>query len=149
MPDRIQLSRRKGWRMPENTVKVDRSTKWGNPFVIGKPGGAFTALVKDRRHAWQLYASFAPDHPKLAPAARAELRGKNLACWCPLPSEPYAKDECHAAVLLEIANADEAACLSSAAASDPRQMRDEEVRRVSPADATPEAGEQPAQNERD
>lgn len=31
-------------------------------------------------------------------AARQELRGKNLACWCPLGSP------CHADVLLEIAN---------------------------------------------
>ncbi len=31
------------------------------------------------------------------------LRGKNLACWCPLPGhgEP---DICHAALLLELAN---------------------------------------------
>lgn len=32
MPERIQLRRTKGWRMPPNTVKVDRSTRWGNPF---------------------------------------------------------------------------------------------------------------------
>lgn len=32
-PVRVQLRRIKGWRMPPNTVKVDRSTKWGNPFV--------------------------------------------------------------------------------------------------------------------
>ena len=37
-PKRIQLSRAKGWRMPANTVKVDRSTKWGNPFVVGLKG---------------------------------------------------------------------------------------------------------------
>ena len=33
-----------------------------------------------------------------------ELRGFNLACWCPLP-EPGQPDHCHAAVLLEVANA--------------------------------------------
>ena len=50
MPKRIQLSRKKGWRMPPNTVKVDRSTKWGNPFIIVKdqiqnqPTGAKTDL---------------------------------------------------------------------------------------------------------
>jgi len=33
-PCRIQLSRRKGWRMPPNTVKVDRTTRWGNPWTI-------------------------------------------------------------------------------------------------------------------
>ena len=103
-PRRIQLSRAKGWRMPENTVKVDRTTKWGNPFVVGKPGGAYTAKVMDRRHAWQLYRSIAGDNAQLVTAARQELRGKNLACWCALPGL-YEDDECHAAVLLELANA--------------------------------------------
>jgi hypothetical protein len=69
--------------------------------------GAYTACVKDRRHAWQLYKSIASDNEKLVVAARVELRGKNLACWCPLPASPYEPDECHAAVLLEIANSEE------------------------------------------
>lgn len=106
-PVRIQRKRTKGWKMPENTVYVGRGTKWGNPFAVGKPGGAFTAMVKDRRHAWQLYNSIAREKPALVAAAREELKGKNLACWCPLPSEPYEPDCCHAAVLLEIANAAE------------------------------------------
>ena len=29
-PVRVQLRRTKGWRMPENTVKVDRTTRYGN-----------------------------------------------------------------------------------------------------------------------
>lgn len=33
-PQRITLSRAKGWKMPPNTVKVDRSTVWGNPYQI-------------------------------------------------------------------------------------------------------------------
>lgn len=37
-PQRVQLSRKAGWKMPPNTMKVDRSTKWGNPFPIGKEG---------------------------------------------------------------------------------------------------------------
>jgi len=101
-PERIQLRRTKGWRMPPNTVKVDRTTPWGNPFVVGKPGGAYTAKVMDRRHAWQLYRSVALTNEKLIAAAREHLRGKNLACWCP-KDDPY-EDCCHAAVLLEIAN---------------------------------------------
>jgi hypothetical protein len=36
-------------------------------------------------------------------SALASLRGKNLACWCPLP-EPGKCDICHAALLLELAN---------------------------------------------
>lgn len=102
MPERIQLKRTKGWRMPPNTVKVDRTTAWGNPFVVGKPGGAYTAKVMDRRHAYLLYKSIASDNELLVAAAQEQLRGKNLACWCP-KDDPY-EDCCHAAVLLEIAN---------------------------------------------
>ena len=90
--------------MPPNTVKVDRSTEWGNPFVVGKPGGVYTAKVMNRRHAMQLYRSVASDNEKLVAAAREHLRGKNLACWCLPPVNPYEADECHVAVLLEIAN---------------------------------------------
>jgi hypothetical protein len=31
-PKRIQFRRSKGWRMRANTVKVDRTTIFGNPF---------------------------------------------------------------------------------------------------------------------
>ena len=91
--------------MPPNTVKVDRTTTWGNPFVPGKqiPFGPLKGrVVADKRHAFVLYRSFAPLNEKLIAAARAELRGKNLACWCP-QDNPY-EDACHAAVLLNIAN---------------------------------------------
>lgn len=120
VPRRVQLRRTAGWRMPENTVKVDRTTKWGNPFVPGKPGGVYTAMVMNRRHAWQLFRSVALTTPAMREAAQ-ELRGKNLACWCPLPG-PGFDDECHAAVWLELANStlrcDAAIAPSSLPASD-------------------------------
>jgi hypothetical protein len=106
MPERIQRKRVKGWKMPPNTVYVGRPTKWGNPFIVGRAGGAYTAKVRDQRHAWQLFRSVAIDNEKLIAAAQAELRGKNLACFCPLPTQPYEPDCCHAAVLLELANAE-------------------------------------------
>jgi hypothetical protein len=34
VPERIQLRRTKGWRMPEGAIKVDRSTSFGNPFPL-------------------------------------------------------------------------------------------------------------------
>ncbi len=37
-PQRIQLKRTKGWKMPPNTVKVDRTTRYGNPWRPGDPG---------------------------------------------------------------------------------------------------------------
>ena len=106
MAERVQLKRSKGWSMPENTVKVDRTTKWGNPFVPGKPapfGPTKGQVVADKRHAFVLYRSLAPLNEKLIAEARAELAGKNLACWCSR-DDPY-EDACHAAVLLELANA--------------------------------------------
>ena len=33
-PVRVQLSRKKGWRMPENTVSVARPGRWGNPWPL-------------------------------------------------------------------------------------------------------------------
>ena len=101
-PRRIQRKRTKGWRMPANTVYVGRPTIWGNPFTVGKdipflPG----RKVQDKRHAVSLYAGHAPQNERLIAAARDELRGQHLACWCPL-DQP-----CHADVLLEIANAGE------------------------------------------
>ena len=103
MPERIQLSRQKGWRMPPNTVKVTRPGKWGNPFVPGKENPLIPGrLVEDKRHAYVLYRAHAPHNEQLVAAARSELRGKNLACWCSRP-DPY-EDACHAAVLIEIAN---------------------------------------------
>ena len=104
-PVRVQLKRTKGWRMPPNTVKVDRSTKWGNPFVPGKPapiGPTKGRIVTDRRQAFLLYKELAPLNACLVERARKELGGKNLACWC--PHDDGSDDLCHAAVLLEIAN---------------------------------------------
>jgi hypothetical protein len=113
-PKRLVLSRRKGFSLKGlsrdlnglEVVKVDRSTKWGNPFVHGQPapfGPNKGELVVDRRHAFVLFRSLAPLNVPLMTAAQSELRGKNLACWCD-QNDPY-EDTCHAAVLLQIANA--------------------------------------------
>ena len=53
--------------------------------------------------AVSLFGGFALRNEKLIAEARAELRGKNLACWCPLPGL-YEEDCCHASVLLMLAN---------------------------------------------
>lgn len=92
-PQRIQLRRTKGWRMPPNTVKVARPTKWGNPFTVEQHG---------RDNAVRMFRDYIghPNSPLVfSPEDIGQLRGKNLACFCPL-DQP-----CHADVLLEIANA--------------------------------------------
>jgi hypothetical protein len=109
MPERIRLSRAKGWRMPANTVKVDRSTRWGNPFnetqsyVCFAHRGLPAPLVPllsppslDR--CIDLYVAHLGALLGLQPDFLEPLRGKNIACWCPL-DEP-----CHGDVLLRLAN---------------------------------------------
>lgn len=79
--------------MPPNTVKVDRTTMWGNRVAAG---------TKDRRIAVERFKEWLTEDASWAWKGRAkiELRGKNLACWCP-PGEP-----CHADVLLQFVNND-------------------------------------------
>jgi Domain of unknown function (DUF4326) len=91
VPQRFQRSRRKGARLPEGSVVVTRPTKWGNPHPLEL--GREEAV---RRYRDDLFA----DRLSVTEAdARRELRGRDLACYCPL-DEP-----CHADVLLEVANA--------------------------------------------
>jgi hypothetical protein len=75
--------------VPAGAVRVTRPTRWGNPYPIQAYG---------RRNAIRLYRTRLELDTELVEAARRELAGKDLACWCPL-DQP-----CHADVLLEIAN---------------------------------------------
>jgi hypothetical protein len=134
MPARIQRKRTPGWRKPEGAVYVGRGSRWGNPCTqvrmpaldgseweregrLGKtsgqrhgfrhPDGTTTShLVQDatREQATVMYRQLLDQMPSLAAAARAELKGRSLMCWCPLP-KPGEPDHCHATVLLELANA--------------------------------------------
>ena len=99
MPQRIQLSRKKGWRKPDGAITVARPSRWGNPFKVGAPAPTTGELVRDRAHAVELYRAWLPGQPTLIEEARRELAGHDLACWCPRPGP------CHADVLIEVANA--------------------------------------------
>lgn len=128
-PTRIQRQRSKGWRMPENTVYVGRGSKWGNPYAVGKaaPEQVVAVVRKGRLHllpgeptrvrdradavgrfSWLVFEPMLnrPDHPAYPTRAeiKAELAGKNLACWCPLTDAQGNHVPCHADVLLELAN---------------------------------------------
>src|SRR4051812_2488629 len=45
MPIRVRLSRARGWRLPPNTKKVDRTTRYGNPARVFPPDGRSPWLV--------------------------------------------------------------------------------------------------------
>lgn len=91
-PQRVRLSRAKGWRKPDGAVVVSRPSRWGNPFPVDG------AAVPDRETSVRLYREWAAtDPPELADVVAA-LGGHDLACWCPLDGP------CHADVLLARAN---------------------------------------------
>ena len=66
-------------------TRIDRLTKWGNPFVVGQDGDRATVVDAYRRYF---------DRHRALHADRAELDGKVLACWC------YPQ-LCHGSVLIE------------------------------------------------
>ncbi len=103
MPKRIQRSRAKGWRMPADAIYVGRPTEWGNPFKVGDRANDADGVAHvcfTQAEAVMAYRSLLEYFPSLTERAQAELRGKDLACWCALDVP------CHADVLLEIANRD-------------------------------------------
>jgi hypothetical protein len=93
MPQRIQLSRRRGWRKPPGAVVVARPSRWGNPH---RPAAA---TVEAHRAAVAAYRADLLAGRLLVSVedVRRALAGRDLACWC-RPELP-----CHADVLLEVA----------------------------------------------
>jgi hypothetical protein len=102
-PQRIQLSRKKGFNLQAVSlalnglpaVNVARPSKWGNPFKIGVRhifGGVHDRESVNRAH--KVFCS----NKDVQESARRDLRGNNVACWCPVGAE------CHADNLLRIAN---------------------------------------------
>ena len=74
-----------------NTVLIDRRTKWGNRFRIGRDGTRREVIARYRADLWGRIRSGA-----VALEDLAELDGMRLACWCdPQP--------CHGHVLARAA----------------------------------------------
>lgn len=88
------MTRNKPWRCDHpDAVIVARPTKWGNPFKIGDDVPGMPGVKSDAQDVVHYFELFTVKNLPLH-----ELRGKDLACWCPL-DQP-----CHADVLLDIAN---------------------------------------------
>ncbi|MEM6381125.1 MAG: DUF4326 domain-containing protein [Pseudomonadota bacterium] len=112
-PIRVQRQRTKGWEMPPNTIYVGRPTRWANFYRVGQPMCRETILrwghslrdfknldycCTDAADAVRRFTAVLGFDEAIWPQLKAELGGKNLACWCAL-DQP-----CHADVLLKIAN---------------------------------------------
>jgi hypothetical protein len=109
-PQRIQRRRTKGWRMPEGAVYVGRGSRWGNPYRVGEvtrltgPGAPCKANAADvvRMYRHLLEGAHMGD------SFWKPIRGRDLACWCPLVDGQGNPVPCHADVLLDLANREEA-----------------------------------------
>lgn len=83
---------------PPGAVVVDRSSDFGNPFPVGR---LYRRGESVRRHReW----FFEPEQAPLRERVRAELRGKDLVCWCVSGAGVPPPLVCHAQTLLEYAN---------------------------------------------
>ncbi len=68
-------------------VRIDRRTRWGNPFVIGRDGDRERVIARYRADLWRRIRA-----GEVALANLAALHGRDLACHCaPAP--------CHGEVL--------------------------------------------------
>jgi len=123
-PLRVRRTRTKGGGLPRGSVYVGRPTDWGNPFRHELIDGSWWIVSCDngrpimkketeadaRAGAVRLYRAYLRNDGTQAGAirddggamialrAKAELRGRKLACWCSLDVP------CHADVLAEVAN---------------------------------------------
>lgn len=113
MPERIQRKRTRGWKLPAGAVIVDRTSRFGNPFRIADaieanyehPARAcvshFTAWIEGHASYQDTYTvgGRAFDRRWMREHL-ADLAGRDLACPCP------SGGDCHASVLLRLANPD-------------------------------------------
>jgi hypothetical protein len=121
MPDRLQLSRARGWRIPPNSLIVSRPNDLGNPFKVYQhckgPDGDWGVVDTGRLHAplghgWNQRGAhqvavnayrkvFDETYPPGSTArvllAMNLAANDYLACWCGLDLP------CHVDVLLEVA----------------------------------------------
>lgn len=126
MPKRIQRKRTKGFKLPPNCVYVGRPTIFGNPFWhLAKYSSVNDSLVAFRMAVNGIWEPSKLKHVGDGPfriacrdfsdfiklfalgprnVIQQELRGKDLACWCPLVDKNGNPVPCHADILLEIAN---------------------------------------------
>ena len=87
MTDVINIRRHRSALADPDVVRIDRATRWGNRFVIGRDGSRAEVIEKYRARLWrEIRAGRVPLEDLAA------LHGKRLACWCaPAP--------CHGDVL--------------------------------------------------
>lgn len=118
MPKRIQMSRQHPWRAEHpDAVIVARPSRWGNPYRPVYHDGRGWVPTDDNGMEYGGYGPFGSKEAAMQDCVRlfyeleigcglladrgcdpAELRGRDVACWCRLDAL------CHGDVLLRWAN---------------------------------------------
>lgn len=84
----------KQFAIPADVIRIDRRSKWGNPFAIGEPHPD-DGHVQTRTDVLERFRDYATSRLAEEPDWLEPLEGKRLACWCaPLP--------CHGDIILEL-----------------------------------------------
>jgi hypothetical protein len=76
MTELVNLSKYDG----DDVVKIDRSTRFGNPYRLKKDGGDYTRHESVERYREWFYNRIEND-PDFKQAVE-DLEGETLACWC-------------------------------------------------------------------
>lgn len=113
-PKRIQRKRTRGFRLPPNTVCVDRTSRYGNPYKVqrhferghvmwvvrglGATFGPYATEGFARRVAVDQYRAITPSPVTLADLTRI-AEADFVACFC----DPDDGMACHGDVLIEAA----------------------------------------------
>lgn len=109
-PVRLQLSRRAGFNLQKLSIATNgrpavncaRPGPYGNPFVVGvDTPTAERACIHFRAELLAHGRLVGPRRHLTLAQVKEALRGKNLACFCPLDA-PH----CHVDILLEAVNGD-------------------------------------------
>lgn len=87
----------RGRALPDDVVRIDRKTKWGNPYShLNHSAAKFKVGTRDE--AITAYRSWLTEVLSADPLWLEPLRGKRLICWCsPL--------SCHGEVILDLLGA--------------------------------------------
>lgn len=100
IPTRVQRRRKKGFRLPPNSVCITRETGWGNPFINEQAIEAFRLWLRNPQFTCQEVVDYVEqkhgpftaglanhkaDADRTAAALLSQLpklHGKKIACFC-------------------------------------------------------------------
>ena len=60
-----------------NSIRIDRKSRWGNPYVIGRDGDRTSVIEAHRKWLWKEIKQ-----ERVSLQDLSKLANQDLACWC-------------------------------------------------------------------